>query len=176
MVAPPSTQPPASRRYVAVPLAVAIGVLLGLGGFTFHYAEGLSYFSTDPRACANCHIMRPQYDGWQKSSHHIAATCVDCHLPHTWLAKYVAKASNGWHHSKGFTLQDFEEPIQIKPRNSAILQTNCVRCHDAMVHELVAAGREGVACVHCHASVGHGDRAGLGGPRRASELPAPPSD
>ena len=37
------------------------------------------------------------------------------------FAKYVAKASNGWHHSKGFTLQDFAEPIRIKPRNSEIL-------------------------------------------------------
>jgi nitrite reductase (cytochrome c-552) len=65
--------------------------------------------------------MQRQYDGWQKASHHGAATCVDCHLPHSFLAKYLAKASNGWHHSKGFTLQDFEEPIRIKPGNSAIL-------------------------------------------------------
>src|SRR5262249_39642603 len=62
-------------------LAIALGVVLGLGGFTFRYAEGLSYFSTDPKACANCHIMRRQYDGWQKASHHGAATCADCHLP-----------------------------------------------------------------------------------------------
>jgi len=40
----------------------ALGVLLGIGGTTFNYAEGLSYLSTDPAACANCHIMQPQYD------------------------------------------------------------------------------------------------------------------
>ena len=74
-------------------LAIVVGTFVGLGGVTFRYAEGLSYFSTDPKACANCHIMRPQYDGWQKASHHTSASCVDCHLPDTFFAKYAAKAS-----------------------------------------------------------------------------------
>lgn len=164
--------PPRRKPVIAIVAAVAAGLLIGLGGFTFHYAEGLSYFSTDPKACANCHIMRSQYDGWQKASHHGAATCIDCHLPQDLFGKYFAKASNGWHHSKGFTLQDFEEPIRIKPRNSAILQDNCLRCHEPMVHGLVAGARtdrDAVLCVHCHASVGHGDRAGLGGARRDDE-------
>jgi cytochrome c nitrite reductase small subunit len=87
----------------------ALGVLLGIGGTTFNYAEGLSYLSTDPAACANCHIMQPQYDAWQKASHHTAATCADCHLPPGFPEKYVAKAENGWNHSKAFTLQDFPE-------------------------------------------------------------------
>lgn len=152
-------------------LAILVGVALGLSLYTFHYAGGLSYFSTDPKACANCHIMNPQYDGWQKASHHGVATCVDCHLPHDFIGKYLAKASNGWHHSKGFTLQNFEEPIRIKSANSRILQRNCLRCHGDMVHELVASARserDAIPCVHCHASVGHGERAGLG-PRRPDE-------
>lgn len=161
-------------RWAPVALTVALGVLLGIGGVTFRYAEGLSYFSTDPRACANCHIMRSQYDSWQKASHHVAAACVDCHLPKSFFAKYLAKADNGWRHSKGFTLQDFHEPIRITPRSSAILQENCLRCHAAMVHELVSGARgdgDAVRCVHCHSTVGHGERAGLGGPRRADERP-----
>jgi hypothetical protein len=40
-------------------LAIAFGIFVGIGGYTFRYAEGLSYFSTDPAACANCHIMQP---------------------------------------------------------------------------------------------------------------------
>src|SRR5215510_3916814 len=114
--ASPGQDASSTRRWWrrAIVLAVALGILVGLGSFTFHYAEGLSYFSSDPKACANCHIMRQQYDGWQKASHHGVATCVDCHLPRSFFAKYLAKASNGWHHSKGFTLQDFEEPIRIK--------------------------------------------------------------
>jgi cytochrome c nitrite reductase small subunit len=159
-------------RWLAVSATVALGIVAGLGAFTFRYAEGLSYFSSDPRACVNCHIMRRQYDGWQKASHHAVATCVDCHLPRALVPKLIAKASNGWHHSKGFTFQDFDEPIRIKPGNGAILQENCLRCHEAMVHELVAGARtdrNAVECVHCHAQVGHGERAGLGGPRRPDE-------
>ena len=148
-------------------LAVACGILLGVGAYTFLYAEGLSYLSDDPEVCVNCHIMQPQFDSWQKSSHHTVAVCVDCHLPHDFLGKYWAKADNGWHHSKGFTLQDFHEPIMIKEPNARILQENCLACHEDLVHDLVV-GSNGPAqearCVHCHVTVGHGETTGLGGP------------
>jgi len=140
-------------------LAVLLGIAGGVGAFTFRYAEGLSYMSSDPRACKNCHIMNEQFDAWRKSSHHAAATCNDCHLPLGFVAKYIAKASNGYHHSKGFTFQDFHEPILIKAKNSQILQDNCLRCHGELVHDVVrgstyASGA--IRCVHCHRSVGHG--------------------
>ncbi len=153
-------------------LAVLLGLFIGAAVFTFRYAEGLSYFSTDPAACANCHIMQPQYDSWQKSSHHTVAVCVDCHLPHDMAGKYLAKASNGYHHSKGFTLQDFEEPIRIKPPNEMILQENCIGCHQDMVHQLVPGSptdADAVRCVHCHRDAGHGPTLGLGGPVTAKE-------
>ena len=34
-----------------VVLALLAGTLAGAGAYTFRYGEGLSYFSTDPRAC-----------------------------------------------------------------------------------------------------------------------------
>jgi cytochrome c nitrite reductase small subunit len=143
----------------ATATAIGFGVLLGLGTYTFRYAEGFSYFSTDPRACANCHIMRDQYDSWQKSSHHIVATCVDCHLPHDPVGKLAAKARNGYFHSKAFTLQDFHEPIMITPGNRRILLHNCMDCHAAMTDQIRAAGaHEGddLDCIRCHVDVGHG--------------------
>jgi cytochrome c nitrite reductase small subunit len=169
-------RPSVSRPRLALTLLAALaGVGLGLGLFTFQHAEGLSYLSTDPAACANCHIMQSQYESWQKSSHHNVAKCVDCHLPHDFIGKYVAKAENGWHHSKGFTLQDFHEPIMIKPKNAAILQRNCIACHGDITHDLlegVNGAPDEVQCVHCHAGVGHGESAGLGGPERADEIEA----
>src|SRR3954471_578704 len=146
----------------ALIMAILIGIVVGLGGFTFDYAEGLSYFSTDPKACANCHIMNPEYDSWVKGPHHAAAKCVDCHLPHEFVPKYLAKAENGYFHSKGFTFQDFHEPIMIKPRNSQILQENCLKCHGDFVHEIVRGSTtadNAVECIHCHRNVGHGPRA-----------------
>jgi cytochrome c nitrite reductase small subunit len=150
--------------------AVLTGVLMGIGLITFGYAEGASYLSTDPAACANCHIMQPQYDSWQKASHHTAATCVDCHLPADFIGKYIAKAENGWNHSKAFTLQDFPEPIVINEKNSDILHANCLRCHGALTHGQGGA-TDGVKprCVRCHSSVGHGEPVGLGGPWRGVE-------
>ena len=150
-------------------LGTLAGVLLGVGGYTFFYAEGLSYMSSDPKACVNCHIMRPQYDSWQKSSHHAVAKCIDCHLPHDFVGKYIAKAENGWHHSKGFTLQDFHEPILIKQKNAQILQENCLSCHEDVIEQMVYSAThhpDAVRCVHCHAGVGHGERASLGAPLR----------
>jgi cytochrome c nitrite reductase small subunit len=150
----------------AVPLVVLmVGVLLGLGFYTFHYAHGLSYLSKDPRACINCHIMNPQFDAWQKSSHHTAASCIECHLPHDFIPKYIAKADNGYRHSKGFTFQDFREPIMITARNSRILNDNCLRCHADVVHGIAPAmetKRTHVSCVHCHRTVGHGEPTGMG--------------
>jgi cytochrome c nitrite reductase small subunit len=135
------------------------GVLLGAGAFTVRYAEGFSYLSNDPKACVNCHIMREQYDGWQKASHHAVATCNDCHVPHALIPKYLVKAENGFWHSKGFTLQDFHEPILPRPVSSRILQANCTRCHLDLVNDILGhgpAGNEKTDCVHCHAAVGHG--------------------
>jgi cytochrome c nitrite reductase small subunit len=143
----------------ALSLCAAVGGVLGLGAQTFWYAEGGSYFSNDPRSCVNCHVMREHYDGWQKASHHMVATCNDCHVPHDRIGKYVAKAENGFWHSKGFTLQDFSEPICIKPKNARILRANCIRCHLEVV-SAVDADRgdrdDALDCVRCHASVGHG--------------------
>jgi cytochrome c nitrite reductase small subunit len=153
------------RPRLLASLMMLVGVLLGLGSFTLAYGEGASYFSRDPRACVNCHIMQPQYDSWQKASHHTAAVCVDCHLPHDFVGKYVAKADNGYRHSWAFTFQDFPEPIRITPRNARILQANCVACHADFVHAVLAGSTtasDAVECVHCHADVGHGARAGLG--------------
>ena len=93
--------------------AVGIGIVLGLGVFIFIYAKGYSYISNDPRACANCHVMQEYYDSWVKSSHHQAATCNDCHVPHGLVEKYLAKARNGFNHSKAFTLQNYPEPIRL---------------------------------------------------------------
>src|SRR5947209_19022165 len=102
-------------------LCVLLGIVLGAGAFTVHYAEGHSYLSDDPKACVNCHIMRDEYDGWQKASHHAVATCNDCHVPHGFFGKYATKARNGFWHSFYFTFQNFHEPIQISDRSAGIL-------------------------------------------------------
>ena len=159
-----------SLRYrIAALLACScFGLLAGAGGYTFVIAHGGSYMSDDPAVCVNCHIMREQFDGWQHASHHGFATCNDCHLPHdNVLHKLFVKASNGYHHSAAFTLQNFVEPIRIKPGNAKVLEANCLRCHAELTTEITAHGTLGVptdprqgadlyGCVRCHQAVGHG--------------------
>lgn len=134
-----------------------VGVVFGLGLFTFVYADGASYMSNNPKTCVNCHVMRDVYEGWNHSSHKSVATCNDCHTPHNFPAKYVSKALNGWNHSYAFTTGDFDEPIRIKNFNREILQQNCLHCHGELAEPIIHHDTDKPTdCLSCHSRVGHG--------------------
>jgi cytochrome c nitrite reductase small subunit len=138
------------------PLALAAataGLALGVGGYAFQYAKGASYLGNDPATCANCHVMRSHYDGWQAAPHHLVATCNDCHVPAGGVAKYVVKALNGYHHSMAFTLGDYPDVLKARPMSTAVVEANCRHCHAELVDPVAHGG--GVSCIRCHASVGH---------------------
>lgn len=163
--------------------AATVGSALGLGAFTFGYAKGASYLSTDPAVCANCHIMSEHFAAWQRSSHRAAAGCADCHMPHDFVGKYAAKASNGFWHSLAFTTGNFPDPLQIKPHNRAITERTCRDCHSDIVAAIdpgdrratieIRSAMAGVptsdrpqihdgslaghreSCIRCHTYVGH---------------------
>jgi cytochrome c nitrite reductase small subunit len=161
-------------------LAAALGAATGLGAFTFIYAKGASYLTTDPAACANCHIMAEHFAAWQRSSHRAVATCADCHMPHNVVGKYAAKASNGFWHSVAFTTGRHPDPLLIKPHNRAIVERACRDCHEPIVgaiemgeaprastgpgptvsrpqvHDGIGTtGTTRLSCVRCHVHVGH---------------------
>lgn len=153
----------AGMALVVLP-AIALGIVAGIGGFTFVYASGASYLTDDPEACVNCHVMRTEYEGWLRSSHRSVATCNDCHTPPGLLDHWVVKARNGWHHSLAFTTQDFAEPIRIGAYNAAVTEAQCRQCHGELVADLDALGvdahgerppGDAVSCARCHGSVGH---------------------
>jgi cytochrome c nitrite reductase small subunit len=168
------------RAAGAVLAACTLGAAFGLGAFTFVYAKGASYLSTDPAVCANCHIMGEHFAAWQRSSHRAVAGCADCHMPHDLVGKYLAKATNGFWHSLAFTTGRFPDPLQIKPHNRAITETTCRDCHGEIVMAIDPGGDEGDAvparandkgdrpqihdgapateresCIRCHTYVGH---------------------
>jgi cytochrome c nitrite reductase small subunit len=147
---------PASVALVVA--ASLLGVAAGVGGFTFVYAKGGSYFTNDPRACVNCHVMNEQYDGWVKGSHRAVAACNDCHTPPGLLGKYATKAQNGFWHSFYFRMGGFAEPIRITSRNREVTESACRHCHGEVVDQMLGGGPrrdEGVACLRCHSGVGH---------------------
>lgn len=147
-----------NRLWVLAVLAGALaGVPAGLGAFTFVFARGHSYLTDDPQACANCHVMQNHFDAWGSSSHRAVAVCNDCHTPKSLIPKYFTKALNGYHHSKAFTLGGFHEPIQITPRNQAVTEDACRRCHADIVQMIDADNRHDgkLSCIRCHETVGH---------------------
>lgn len=152
---PPAT--PSATRAWPLAATIAVGVLAGLGAFTFGYGEGTAYFRDDPAACANCHVMQAQYASWVNSSHRNVATCNECHLRHDPVGKWITKADNGLFHSLAFTTGAFPDPIRIKPRNRRVTQEACLHCHRDFVHGAFAAAAadEAGRCARCHEKVGH---------------------
>ncbi|MFT3683417.1 MAG: cytochrome c nitrite reductase small subunit [Phycisphaerales bacterium] len=159
-------------------LCIALGAVCGAGVYVMDASKATSYLSDDPNACVNCHVMRDELQGWQRGSHHAAATCNDCHTPHGGIAKWEMKAVHGMRHSYGFTFNNFHEPILIKGDSLKVVEENCIRCHAELVSDIgpsgIIAHARGPAstptiiegpkgevatsqsCVHCHSHVGHG--------------------
>lgn len=134
-----------------------IGCALGVCGFTFVYARGHSYFTNNPAACANCHVMEQQFSAWVKSSHRNVAVCNDCHTPPGLVHKYITKAQNGFMHSFAFTTGNYTDPLQIKARNHAVSEKACRKCHQEMVAAIESPVQtaEQLSCIRCHPAVGH---------------------
>lgn len=133
-----------------------MGVLVGLGAYTFAYAKGYSYATNDPAVCANCHVMQDYYAAWMKSGHAAVATCNDCHTPHDPIRKYSVKAANGFRHSFAFTTGRFPESIQITDFNERVTEGACRTCHGQLTASISGThGGRDVSCVRCHSGVGH---------------------
>ena len=158
---------PRLTTVLLIVIAILIGGLVGVGTFTFGYAQGASYLKADSQSCANCHVMQGHFDAWLKSSHGKFAGCNDCHAPHDGVAsKYYCKARNGFFHSLAFTTGDFEENLRITDYNRRVTEQACRNCHQDLVHQIDinAIGElqsckterlESNACIRCHSSVGH---------------------
>lgn len=140
--------------------ALLIGIVGGLGVYTFAYAKGLSYLSTDPAACINCHVMEEQYDSWVAGSHHNFATCSDCHMPHDNIFhKYYVKGENGFMHAFKFTTHNYPEHIVARDVSLAITNEACLYCHSDLTEDVRHPGgvsdSEVFDCARCHGDVGH---------------------
>ena len=140
-------------------LGVALGLAIGVGAYTFVYAQGYSYLTDNPAACANCHIMNEHYSGWLKSSHRHVAVCNDCHTPPQFVGKYMTKARNGFWHSYYFTTGWFEDNLRISEHGFEVTEKACRKCHQETVDAIEGQHGEAkdspLSCIRCHRSVGH---------------------
>ncbi len=128
-------------------------------------SKAASYLSDDPKTCVNCHVMTPQYTTWMNSSHREWANCNDCHVPHeNVVKKYAFKAKDGLYHATVFTSRNEPQVIKMKEAGIAVVQKNCIRCHQDQVTDVQLSGtvndhfknRTDRQCWECHKEVPHG--------------------
>lgn len=150
--------------YVATCCVAAVIVV---SGYVVYESRALSYLSSDPKVCINCHTMNTHYASWQHSSHRNWATCVDCHLPRdSFVNKMLAKARDGFNHSVAMTLGDYGSNLRATEDAAQRIQTNCISCHQEAVSQMQANAQlyqnteadvpMGRTCWECHRGLPHG--------------------
>jgi cytochrome c nitrite reductase small subunit len=139
-----------------------LALVVALGTFVF-VAEPLSYMGTEATTCNNCHVMNTAYENWYHAPHEKVTECVDCHLPHDNFINYwFEKGKTGMHDVYYFSTGQTPELIRAKPEAQAIIQENCIRCHQQKVEDILMGPQAfDRKCWDCHRSVAHGQR-GLG--------------
>jgi cytochrome c nitrite reductase small subunit len=152
-----------AMKYVAMCCVVAV---VGLFAYVVHESKMLSYLSSDPKVCINCHAMNTHYATWQHSSHRDRAACVDCHLPRdSFIDKMIAKTRDGYNHSLAMTLGTYGTNLRITGDAARRIQTNCISCHEGIVSQMLANSEPyhkegdvpmGRLCWECHRSLPHG--------------------
>lgn len=155
-------KPGAGWEKIAV---VSFAAVVGLGFYILRISHATSYLSDDPKACVNCHIMMPQYVTWKNSAHREVASCNACHVPHNNIFnQYFFKAKDGLYHSAIFTLRKEPQVIRALEASQAVIQSNCIRCHQDQVTDAKMAAfvanhhdkRTDRTCWECHRGVPHG--------------------
>lgn len=153
-----------AMRFIAT---LSVVVAIGLFAYVVKASNMISYLSSDPKVCINCHTMNTVYATWQHSSHRNRATCVECHLPRDSFAhKMLAKSRDGFKHSVAMTFRTYGLNIRATENAADRIQANCIMCHQEMVSQIAinsglyqaAGSNTGIdrRCWDCHREVPHG--------------------
>jgi nitrate/TMAO reductase-like tetraheme cytochrome c subunit len=138
-----------------------------------------SYYTSRDTFCGSCHIMKPYYSTWTKSTH-ARVSCVSCHNgsgPIGWVASKSAlfrqivvaivfrpdKIKEDGNIPNSYCIECHAEHRTITsgadlklPAAHHKMQNNpfqCVDCHKALVHSATPNGKNTVKmkiCVDCH--------------------------
>ena len=97
---------------------------------------------------------------------------MDCHLPHeNIVAYYLEKGRQGAKDVYAFTTGNIPVAIRASEKTRAIIQSNCIRCHQTTV-ETVTMGAQPFDryCWECHRNVSHGARGASAAPYQDSVI------
>ena len=155
-----------------LPVIIAITMAVIALGFFVFVTDAPAYGGSAPQTCANCHVMDSQYENWYHAPHAKFTECVDCHLPHeNVVAYYLEKGRQGAKDVYAFTTGNIPVAIRASQRSKAIIQSNCLRCHQATVESIVMGTQPSDRnCWDCHRNVAHGTRGASAVPFQDSVL------
>lgn len=142
------------------PFFIAVTAAVIALGFFVYVTDAPAYGGSAPETCANCHVMDSQYENWYHAPHEKVTECVDCHLPHeNVVAYYFEKGRQGAKDVYAFTTGNIPVAIRASERSKNIIQSNCLRCHQATVESVVMGAQPfDRYCWDCHRNVAHGTR------------------
>ena len=104
--------------------------------------------------CGSCHVMEPEVEGYLHANHRNAASCNDCHTPHTLVAGSYYKAYTGAK-DMAFVIMGQTDDIAAGDTAKKIIQQNCVDCHSDLLTEVGDTMDRGRSCTDCHSTVYH---------------------
>ncbi|MBB5174795.1 cytochrome c3 family protein [Texcoconibacillus texcoconensis] len=141
------------RRLLLVGL---IGVFIGISGFA---ATSQTLKATDsPEFCSSCHVMDTAYETFMDSSH-ATLSCNDCHAPNdNVVSKLTFKAKAGLSHMYMNTIgsDDIPDVIQANEASQEVIESNCIRCHEPSLENVVYHDVKEGGCISCHGDIPHG--------------------
>jgi cytochrome c nitrite reductase small subunit len=130
-----------------------LGVVGAAGGLFLSFGPPELMAKTEtPLFCASCHTMESNFEAWFHVGAHRTIKCVDCHLPHENRGVYYLwKSLDGLWDVAVYYSGRVPERINITEHQQRVVQSNCIRCHEARV-EKVDQQRH---CWSCHRWLQH---------------------
>jgi cytochrome c nitrite reductase small subunit len=156
-----------TKNFMTYVSIICVVATIGLFAYVVNASKMVSYLSSDPKVCINCHPMNTHYATWQHSSHRGKATCVDCHLPRdSFVKKMIAKSRDGFNHSWAMTFRTYGYNLRITKDAAKRIQANCILCHREAVSQMLENSKlyqsadPGMEidrlCWDCHRGLPHG--------------------
>ena len=162
---------------------LALLIIGGIGGILFWGAFNTGMEATDSIAfCTSCHEMHDTvYKEYQSTIHYqnrtgVRATCPDCHVPHDWPHKLLAKIK-ATGELYGSITGVIGTPEKFEAKRMELAQNEwkqmkasdsreCRNCHRFEAMQLskqrpkaqashAKAQKEGITCIDCHKGIAH---------------------
>jgi cytochrome c nitrite reductase small subunit len=102
--------------------------------------------------CGSCHSMT-EAALTHKQSVHAKFACNECHAPHNLVTKIPFKAKEGTRDFFVTTTKTIPDLIHPGEETREVVQTNCLRCHEAGIQTVNMTSK--THCTDCHRHVPH---------------------